>query len=98
MPALQAGCRGSTPLSSTNCVQHLMSNAFGEQTRLSDVGRSTLNIGRDCQTLDVGRTTLDIDVIGDVAQLDKQSVGLVNRTIRVRLPSSPPIVNRESGK
>ena len=39
-----------------------------------------------------------IPLSGDVAQLDKQSVGLVNRTIRVRLPSSPPNRNDEGGR
>ena len=75
MPALQAGRRGSTPLSSTNIK--VASRQSGVQSQ-SDKPDSRLK-------------TPDSRLIhGDVAQLDKKSVGLVNRTIRVRLPSSPP--------
>ena len=71
MPALQAGRRGSIPLSSTNI-------SFKFQV-------SSLNA-----TAEACLTRNSKLLSGDVAQLDKKSVGLVNRTIRVRLPSSPP--------
>jgi hypothetical protein len=50
---------------------------------------------RDCFILHPSAFIL---ALGDVAQLDKKSVGLVNRTIRVRLPSSPPYNGHGEGE